>query len=488
MKKKKKRGGFVVFNKLITDEHSNRLPFVRIKKVELSNFKGVKYGVLEFNCSKESIPYNTKSDILGIYGQNGSGKSSLVDALMIIRDLLSGYKLDEDFVRFIDIETAFSTITIVFDFQYTDGRQADVEYSVKLTKLRRAEADLHPDTDASSEYYIGVSDERISSQLYADGSVKRKHPIIDTQENLFSGDTISKEIFGRNYLNVKDELIYLKRKSFEDGRSFVFNTGVAKLLGEAAENTAYKEILIELNYFASRFLHVIESRSSGLVHFRIGIPIYLPYVNMPLLLTENDPLPASFQGPIEKAFNLINTVIGTIIPDLQLDVEFSQITTPNGEPGIYTSIYSVRNNQKFPFEYESDGIIKIVCILADYIVAFNQGSTTLVVDELDSGIFEYLLGELLQIFEESGKGQFIFTSHNLRPLEVLDKKFIRFTTYDPYNRYYRLPNVGHTNNLRDLYLRNIQLSNTDVEIYRRTKSFKIVKALRTAGGGIKNGG
>lgn len=487
MNKKKKRGGFVVFNKLITDEHANRLPYVRIKKVELSNFKGVKYGVLEFNCSKESIPYNTKSDILGIYGQNGSGKSSLVDALMIIRDLLSGYKLDEDFVRFIDIETECSTITIVFDFQYTDGRQAEVEYSVKLTKLRRGEADLPPDTNASSEYYVGVSDEKIYSQLYADGSVKRRHPIIDTQENLFSGDTISKEIFGKNYLYAKEELTYLKRKSFEDGRSFVFSAGVAKLLGELAENTAYKEILIELNFFASRFLHVIESRSSGLVHFRIGIPVYLPFANIPLLLAENDPLPANLQGPIEEAFNQINTVIGTIIPDLQLDIEFSQITAPNGDPEICTSIYSVRGNQKFPFEYESDGIIKIVCILADYIVAFNQGSTTLVVDELDSGIFEYLLGELLQIFEESGKGQFIFTSHNLRPLEVLDKKFIRFTTYDPYNRYYRLPNVGHTNNLRDLYLRNIQLSNTDVEIYRRTKSFKIVKALRTAGGGIENG-
>ena len=128
-------------------------------------------------------------------------------------------------------------------------------------------------------------------------------------------------------------------------------------------------------------------------------------------------------------------------------------------------------------------IIKIVCILADYIVAFNQGSTTLVVDEFDSGVFEYLLGELLQIFESAGKGQFIFTSHNLRPLEVIDKKFIRFTTADPYNRYYKLPNVGGTRNLRDLYLRSVQLGGQDVEIYRKTKSFKMIKALKKAGEG-----
>lgn len=483
--KKKQRGGYVIYSKLMTDEHGDRLPFVRIKKVELFTFKGVKHGVLEFNCARENIPYNTKSDIMGIYGQNGSGKSSLVDALNIVKDLLSGYKLDDDFVRFIDVETGCSTITVVFDFQYTDGRQAEVEYSAKLTVLHRSEVDIAPDSvDEQSEYYVGVSEEKISSHLYADGSTKRRHSIIDTAANIFSGDTIAKEIFGKNYLGVKDELSYLKRKSYEDGRSFVFSSGLAKLLDEAGEKTAYKELLIELNLFASRFLHIIESRSSGLVQLRIGIPLFLPSVNMPLLLIENEPLPARFEKPIKEAFDQINIVIGTIIPDLQLDIEFSKISAPNGEPGICTNIYSVRGNNRFPFAYESDGIIKIVCILADYIVAFNQGSTTLVVDEFDSGIFEYLLGELLQIFEESGKGQFVFTSHNLRPLEVIDKKFIRFTTYDPYNRYYRLSNVGETNNLRDLYLRKVQLGNEDVEIYRKTKSFKIVKALRSAGGGF----
>ena len=141
----------------------------------------------------------------------------------------------------------------------------------------------------------------------------------------------------------------------------------------------------------------------------------------------------------------------------------------------------MRGERRFPFSYESDGIIKIVSILADYIFAFNQGSTTLVVDEFDSGVFEFLLGELLQIFESDGKGQFIFTSHNLRPLEVINKKFIRFTTSDPNNRYYKLKSIGKTNNLRDMYLREVQLGKQDVEMYKRTKTFKIIKALKKAG-------
>ena len=67
--------------------------------------------------------------------------------------------------------------------------------------------------------------------------------------------------------------------------------------------------------------------------------------------------------------------------------------------------------------YESDGIRKIVSVLSLIIDAYNEQSCTIAIDELDAGVFEYLLGEVLQTFQESGKGQFIFTSHNLRPLE-----------------------------------------------------------------------
>ncbi len=41
---------------------------------------------------------------------------------------------------------------------------------------------------------------------------------------------------------------------------------------------------------------------------------------------------------------------------------------------------------------------------------FNHPSICLIVDELDAGVFEYLLGELLKIIEQNGKGQLVFTS------------------------------------------------------------------------------
>ena len=85
-------------------------------------------------------------------------------------------------------------------------------------------------------------------------------------------------------------------------------------------------------------------------------------------------------------------------------------------------VYTRRKDVLLPLRDESAGIIKLVSVLSLIIAAFNDRSITVAIDELDAGIYEYLLGEILTGLETYGKGQFIFTSHNLRPLEVLKKE------------------------------------------------------------------
>ena len=102
------------------------------------------------------------------------------------------------------------------------------------------------------------------------------------------------------------------------------------------------------------------------------------------------------------------------------------------------------------------------------------------IDELDSGIYEFLLGELLEVFSTGARGQIIFTSHNLRPLEILDKENIIFTTVNPENRYIRKTDIKPSNNLRDVYLRNIQVLEGEDSLYKPTNTFEIQKAFRKA--------
>ena len=152
-----------------------------------------------------------------------------------------------------------------------------------------------------------------------------------------------------------------------------------------------------------------------------------------------------------------------------------------GVDGFSIELMANRNGTDLPASYESDGVRKIISILELFITAFNEPSCTIAIDEFDAGVFEYLLGELLAIFEESGKGQLIFTSHNLRPLEVINDKFLVFTTTNPNNRFIHFKGVGNTNNLRSKYFKEIILgSEQDEEIYNSSKRFKLKLALSKA--------
>ena len=119
------------------------------------------------------------------------------------------------------------------------------------------------------------------------------------------------------------------------------------------------------------------------------------------------------------------------------------------------------------------------------IAAYNSPSITLAIDELDSGIYEYLLGELLRIMQKSGKGQLIFTSHNLYPLETLESNSIVFTTTNPSARYTRIKSVRATNNLRSMYLREVILgSDDDVSLKKKPTEPETAKEME---GGWRGG-
>lgn len=110
------------------------------------------------------------------------------------------------------------------------------------------------------------------------------------------------------------------------------------------------------------------------------------------------------------------------------------------------------------------------------IVVYNEPNITVAIDEIDAGIFEYLLGELMKIISEDGRGQLI-----LRPLETINRGFVAFTTTNPDNRYIRLTNIKPTHNQRDFYFRDIQVNEQAEETYEITHNSEISFAFREAG-------
>ena len=184
---------------------------------------------------------------------------------------------------------------------------------------------------------------------------------------------------------------------------------------------------------------------------------------------------------VKKILTQINVVLNTLIPKLKIEIKnYGKETLENSREAFKVELLTVRDNRKIPLRYESDGIKKIISILSVLIGMYNNENILVAIDELDAGIFEYSLGEILEILSKSAKGQLIFTSHNLRALEKLHKDLVVFTTTNENNRYISLNNSKITTNLRDFYYRGIMLGGQREELYDETNKYEINYAFRKA--------
>ena len=202
---------------------------------------------------------------------------------------------------------------------------------------------------------------------------------------------------------------------------------------------------------------------------------------LPMFVNGHANIPESMYNQLILATDAINIALKSIIPNLQLEIiKKNEEVDEKGIKFVQIDVYSIRNGKKFLTKYESEGIKRIISLLNYLIAYYNSEQICLVVDELDSGIFEYLLGELLGVLKDDAKGQLIFTSHNLRILEKLDSNNIICTTTNSQNRYIRLQGIEKNNNKRDFYIRAVVLGGQKEVLYDDTDLQSIEYAFRKA--------
>lgn len=350
-----------------------------------------------------------------------------------------------------------------------------------------------------------VYDEKFSATLPGTNGKPRQSVIMDCS----AGEPFAPEAKCRQLLGtdgrVRKALASFKAVALAERRSFVFSYRLGQALqGQIEARESRKEdsaelalcrkiqaLLSRLRRYAQQELFVIDTAQTGLINLK-ALPLLAkhdgaeahPAVNGSLLLNLNGPsrLPVALLEAIESVIARLNRVLAQIVPGLRiklrrLDTEFDG----QGHEIANVDLVSLKNEKPIPLRYESDGIKKLVSVLHLLICVYNQRSITVAIDALDAGIFEHLLGELLRLISERGRGQLIFTAHDLRPLETLNKSCIAFTTTDPKNRYARVKNLKSTNNLRDTYFRELALVPGAGGLCSAAGSAEIAAAFREAG-------
>lgn len=458
---------------------------VRIKSICIENFKNVNNGKIELENRRKKY----RTSIVGLYGQNGSGKTALIDAIQLLKYALSGRVVPNKYADYINIGAPFSTLK--FQFEVRDERGSyQIWYEFSMKKKVDETSQNMEDVNGSDMKIRAVIFDEVLAYGYSSLDEKvRKGTFIDTRtDEVFVPKAKFYELVG-NERSITTELLVAKRLAEVTSRSFIFSRELLQVIRDNCKNEKYNYMIERLVSFGNRELFVINTENSGIISMNV-LPLSFKYKGKDseavgnLMFSLNTPsfIPEETLSVVHKIIDNMNIVLKQLVPGLTIGiVDLGIALLENGEKGRCIQLMSYKNSKEIPFQYESEGIKKIVSILQLLIVVYNNPSITVAIDELDAGVFEYLLGELLNIISEKGKGQLIFTSHNLRPLETIDKGFIAFTTTNPNNRYIRMTNVKGNNNLRDFYYRDIVLGEQSEQVYCPTNNFEIALAFREAG-------
>ncbi len=441
------------------------MAIIKIKKINIQNLRNVRQGEIVLTVNFETF---LQANVVGLYGQNGSGKTTIVDAFSLLKTLLSGWlaevKLPSQKKRLILAGEQTASMDVEFLVQNQFGTFF-VNYYVELQE---------------DQHRLYTTLERLTYRENTKG--KRSKILVavterDVQIRQSKLDDLSEQ--------ARIQLLVIQQLARKQYMSFLFHKDIKTLLQERLSELEM-HLLQNIAVDFSRDLHVVNTQNIAPLFEERMMPFsihlektrgLIPYdLNGPALLPED-----AFYALCE-VIEQSNQVLSAIIPGLTIKINIiTKQMMDSGEQGIRFEFLSQRGEQELPLRTESEGILKIISILSVLIAVYNNPNACVVIDELDSGVFEYLLGELLTVIDEDGKGQLIFTSHNLRVLEVLAIKNLWFTTTNEHHRYMQLKGIKEVNNARDVYLRAIQLGGQEEEIYKETKTFKIKRAFRKAG-------
>ncbi|MDO5150379.1 MAG: AAA family ATPase [Oscillospiraceae bacterium] len=454
---------------------------VRINNITIHNIKNVNNGSVFLNQTNDDY---FGASIVGLYGQNGSGKTALVWAAELIKDALSGVKLPED--TFFYIRQQSDSAMIRAELLLTvNEREYNVLYTISIGKKDNNNVQI---TSEYVDFWAKAHDnhERINKTRI----LGIEYPLnsSDFDKCFYIPESRIIEMSGANK-QIRQKLLVLQALANEKNTSFIFNDKIMDVLQSAFENPIYFKILDVLRFYGRMNMFVLNRNSDTSFNMNL-LPLSMRFCSEDLI-QKSDRIPVGLGKnksnmdtfrTIENIISQIDILVKNIIPGLNVEiVSIDKELNEKAEQEIIFELVSNRNGTITPLRYESEGIKKILCILSSLIAMFNNKSIFVAIDEMDAGIFEYLLGEILDAIKKNGKGQLLFTSHNMRPLEVLESSNIYFTTTNPENKYIKFTGIKANNNLRTTLLRTIDLGGQKESIYENTSTYQIAKAFRKAG-------
>ncbi len=417
--------------------------------VKAKNFKSLKD--IEFNLNKTKTKTN---QFISIYGENGSGKTNIVELFKLLQQStmsratdIAMNKMPKEFWKIqeemsdqlpTEIRQIFQLSFNLKEYRMLDEEEpTEIEYGFKIN-------------DNDGFYYIKFDDEIIEEKLYYMAGKQRAYLFQIKKENNKIIKNLNKNIFINEKYN--EELI--------DGIDKYWGkyTFLSLLSFEAIEkNKDYID-----NNISKNIMEVIDKIWSMTVHVDKGALKIIPdgFVKVRKLnniqkgIVKKDKLPE-----IKKYENVLNIFFTQAYADIK-EVKY-KINEKEDRIHYELFFYKMIGGQikSIPSKLESDGTRRILNQF-DTIIGSLLGETV-IIDEIDNGIHDVLMKNIIMSIKDEITGQLIITTHNTLLLEILPKEYIYILSTD-YNGNKTINSIKEygikiqkNNNARDLYFKGV---------------------------------
>ena len=477
---------------------------IRLTSIELNGFKNVAHGEVSLSSWKkgDSIP---EADIVGIYGQNGSGKTSVIQALKILKSVFVGNSIQQDTadcvsktsesaeivvkgVLFDDDQSALTSFVYAMSFIESGKGPMLLGEKISCKDLDQSDDSHKPDT---MRVLFSYSLRNTPPLAYEIKPKEFWHDLMALSEDAKTEMAVSQRLASANFSSLlfSNDFVTLLHNLSQAAKAKAEKTEAEHDWRNSALSMQLSNVVLSLQLFALTDLAVIgASQYAGPMLNVLRISTHegetgaLADTSFVVDLSQPAKLDAKRLNILRTTVEKMSPVLSALVPGLSLGViSLGKLMNDDGSIVESVEITCTRGKTTVPLRCESEGIKKLVSILTLLIDVYSKPGACVAIDELDAGVFEFLLGEILQVLQNHGRGQLIFTAHNLRPLETLNKGALVFTTTNPDRRYIKFRGSREKSNLRSQYLRAINLGGQPEKVYEPTNAFDIDSAFYDSG-------
>ena len=417
--------------------------------VKAKNFKSLKD--IEFNLNRTKTKTN---QFISIYGENGSGKTNIVELFKLLQQStmsratdIAMNKMPKEFWKIqeemsdqlpTEIRQIFQLSLNLKEYRMIDEEEAtEIEYGFKIN-------------NKEGFYYIKFDDEIIEEKLYYTAGKQRAYLFEIKKEDNKIIKNLNKNIFINEKYN--EELIdgidkYWGKYTFLSLLSFE----TIEKNKEYIDNNISKNIIEVINEIWLMTVHVdkgaLRIMPDGFVRVR-------KLNNIQKGIVKKDKL-----SEIKKYENVLNIFFTQAYADIK-EVKYE---INEKEDRIHYELYFNKmiggQIKSIPSRLESDGTRRILNQF-DTILGSLLGETV-ILDEIDNGIHDVLMKNIIMSIKDEITGQLIITTHNTLLLEILPKEniYILSTDYNGNKTINSIKEYGikiqRNNNARDLYFKGL---------------------------------